>query len=509
VGEATFVATLTPPASAAGSQVTLVGEQDGEATDRALDLARTATGDAITVGPVVAPAHSAPGAPRLLKAVSYDAATRVSFAPPTSTGGSPVTGYEISLDGGQHWRPLRHNSANPISGAVAGLTNGRTYAVRIRAVNGIGPGPASGNIAVMPAGVPTAPRNATATATLTRVAVSWTPPATNGGSPVRYYLVTASPGGQTCSTRTNRCVFPQLRPATTYSFGVVAVNAVTVLRGTGTSPAARTTSLYVSTRPSVPRSLVVTPGDRVLTLSFQPPASNGGRTVTGYQVTRDRGLTWTRLPTTGTTRLRATIAPVLNGSAYILSVRAVNANGPSPATAGVAVRPPAWFFDPVSASDRSTQIDVPSDPAAYRGPLRATKAAYRSRNGSAAFPAALLGGRQLQPGQAVNFGGAALFAFDSGSLTPSGVAQVRAMTASLTYVSQITCEGYADYAGSRSREFELARQRAASICQLISAAARQVSSATVASYGPDRPVTVGGRTADRDANRRVVVLIRR
>ena len=509
VAEATLVATLTPPASTAGSEVTLVGEQDGEATDRALDLARSAAGEVITVGPVVAPPDDVPGAPTLLQAVSYDAATRLSFAPPTDPGSSPVTGYEISLDGGQQWRPLRANSANPVAGAVGGLTNGRTYVVKVRAVNLVGPGAASAAIAVMPATVPTAPRNVSAAAALTRVAVSWTPPASDGGSPVRYYLTTASPGGQTCSTRTNRCVFPQLRPSTTYSFSVVAVNAVTALRGTGTSPAARTASLYVSTRPSVPRSLVVTPGDRVLTLSFQPPASDGGSRVTGYQVTRDRGVTWTRLPTTGTTSLRATIAPVLNGSAYVLSVRAVNANGPSPATPGVTVRPPAWFFDPVSASDRSRQIDVPNNPAAYRGPLRTTKAAYRSRNGSAAFPSALLGGRQLQPGQAVNFGGGSLFAFDSDRLTTRGVAQVKAATRSLTYVSQITCEGYADYGGSRSHEIDLSRQRAAAICSLVRANARQVSSGTVAAYGPDRPVIVGGSTADRDANRRVVVLIRR
>ncbi|MDN4613797.1 fibronectin type III domain-containing protein [Leifsonia sp. F6_8S_P_1B] len=64
----------------------------------------------------------------------------VDFAPPASTGGTPVTGYEYSLDGGKTWTAF-DASVSPL--VVRGLDNGTDYAFTMRAVTAAGPGAAT------------------------------------------------------------------------------------------------------------------------------------------------------------------------------------------------------------------------------------------------------------------------------------------------------------------------------------------------------------------------------
>ena len=88
----------------------------------------------------------------------------------------------------------------------------------------------------------TAARNATASAPLAPTGVSaspssgsatvaWAAPASNGGPPPGNYVVTASPGGQSCQTAALSCVVGGLSNGVTYTFTVVAVN------GNGAGPA--------------------------------------------------------------------------------------------------------------------------------------------------------------------------------------------------------------------------------------------------------------------------------
>lgn len=431
----------------------------------------------------------------------------LTFTRPEREGGAPITGYEVSTDGGQHWQPLTYVGTTLLTGTVTELTNGTTYAVKVRAVNALGGGTASTALSVTPATVPGAAKNVQAVALRTRVTVSWTAAAT-GGSPITGYRVTAKPGGQLCSTSTTSCVYAHLTPGVTYSFSVVAINTAAGKTGTGTGPVAVSKALRVSTLPGLPRALVVKPGDRALGLTFSPPTDNGGSAITSYQVSLDRGHTWRLLTTRGTSTLSATLAPELNGTAYAVAVRAVNGNGVGPATASVSVRLASWFRDPIKPADRAREIAVPKKPDSYRGPFRHTKATARAHDGTLAYPAALLKGRQLQRGQAVNLTGATLFAFDSAKLSAKGKAEIKAMSTSLRYVTAITCEGYADYAGRASHEQTLSKQRSEAVCALVKQYAPQVSSRVIKAYGPSWPVVVGGRAADRSENRHVVVEIR-
>jgi hypothetical protein len=77
--------------------------------------------------------------------------------------------------------------------------------------------------AAVPCGVPT---GATATAGDSQAGVSWTAPTANSGPALTGYLVTASPGGATCSTTgTLTCTVRGLTNGTAYTFTVRAINA--------------------------------------------------------------------------------------------------------------------------------------------------------------------------------------------------------------------------------------------------------------------------------------------
>ena len=78
-----------------------------------------------------------PGAPGIGVATPGSARATITFSPPASTGGRPVTGYIVTSSLGQS--VFGRNS--PI--AFTGLKNGMNYTFTVRAVNAAGVGPAS------------------------------------------------------------------------------------------------------------------------------------------------------------------------------------------------------------------------------------------------------------------------------------------------------------------------------------------------------------------------------
>ena len=251
------------------------------------------------------------------------------------------------------------------------------------------------------------------------------------------------------------------------------------------------------------------PGDRTLTLSWAPPVNQGGSSVSGYAVSIDGGRNWRRVRTVlANGRLSTQVVGVRNGASYSVMVRALNAAGAGVRSEQALTRTRQWFHDPLSAATRSRQVAVPRRPNNYRGPLRHTTATARSYDGTVAMPATSLFSRKLQSGQAASFGYGPLFNYNSTVLSTRGRTQVKSMVRSLTYVTAVTCEGFADYGGRKRWEAQLAKRRAAVVCQALRAYGANVATA-VRGYGSNKPVTIGGRRAARAPNRRVVVRITR
>lgn len=139
----------------------------------------------------------APSAPRNVALTPQNAALRVAWAAPLSVGSAPVTGYQIQVrPAGGSFTTAGTSTASPFT--VTGLTNGRSYSVRVRALNDAGPGAWSAIRTATPFTTPGRPRSVSVTPRTDGLRVTWMAPASNGGSPITGYRVDVDPSDKSC-----------------------------------------------------------------------------------------------------------------------------------------------------------------------------------------------------------------------------------------------------------------------------------------------------------------------
>ncbi len=102
--------------------------------------------------PSVVTGAVAPSAPTITAVIGGTGTGQlvVTYSAPASDGGTPVTRYEISVDGGVTWWVC---APTPGSCTLTSLTNGRSYSVVLRAVNAVG----AGIVSAPATGVPSIP----------------------------------------------------------------------------------------------------------------------------------------------------------------------------------------------------------------------------------------------------------------------------------------------------------------------------------------------------------------
>ena len=238
-------------------------------------------------------ASTAPGAPTITGVTAGLGSVNVAYSPPASDGGSHITEYKVSCfssDGGvsksetEHFSPTR----------VEHLTPGKTYNCNVMARNSVGFGPPSANSAAVvtlsPPPAPTVPGAPTitgVTAGIGNVNVSYSPPASDGGSSIFQYKVAcaSSDGGVSKSesehaspTRVDHLTFGK-----TYTCNVSARNRVGFGPPSANSAAVVTLSPPVITVPGAPTITSATAGHHSVTVAFSPPASNGGSSIFEYK----------------------------------------------------------------------------------------------------------------------------------------------------------------------------------------------------------------------------------
>ncbi len=270
-----------------------------------------------------------PGVPVIGTATGGDASATVTWTAPASNGGAAVTGYLISTYVGGT-AEIATTVGNVTSDTVTGLTNGTAYTFTVSAINAVGEGlPSSNSNSVTPATVPGVPVIGTATGGDASATVTWTAPASNGGSAVTGYTVTAADsttpanGGQACTWTTGplTCSVTGLTNGDSYTFTVTATNGV----GIGASSVA-SNSVTPATVPGVPVIGTATGGDASATVTWTAPASNGGAAVTGYLISTYVGGT-AEIATTVGNVTSDTVTGLTNGTAYTFTVSAINAVG--------------------------------------------------------------------------------------------------------------------------------------------------------------------------------------
>ncbi|POM27037.1 Chitinase A1 precursor [Actinomadura rubteroloni] len=270
----------------------------------------------------------AAGAPGGVTAVSRDSGAHVTWQPPASNGGSPITSYGIAISPGGITATAAGTST---SADVTGLTNGVTYTVTVTALNAGGSSEPSASTTVIPARLPGAPTQVSATALDSRATVTWTAPADTGGAPITSYKVTASPGGTSVVVTGTTATMSGLVDNTAYTFTVTATNPAG--EGPASGPSTPVTPVAA---PGAPGNVAAQPGDGKADVTWDAPGDPGGAPITAYVVTASPGEITTTVSGTS-----ATLSGLTNGTRYTITVTAVNAGGSGPASPWTRVTPVA------------------------------------------------------------------------------------------------------------------------------------------------------------------------
>ena len=317
--------------------------------------ARNSIGDGVSADQSViaaSAARSAPPPPKNVRAVEEKGGVRLTWQAPD---GATVTGYRIERrpageDGSgpqrSHGQPRDHHTLVEDTGSAdTGYTDesaeqGVEYEYRVTARNESGPGEGSDWVRAGPASASNAPATGaptisgtaqvgeTLTADITGIADA------DGLSGETFAYQWVSSDGTTDTDMEN---------ATGSTYKLVAADQgrsvkvrVTFTDDGGneeTLTSAPTAPVLGDGRPGAPRNLTATPGDREITLSWEPPADNGNAPATRYRIEwriegkdYDKNDWGTARSTTYTTTDQANLA---NGVKYFFRVKAGNGNGNS------------------------------------------------------------------------------------------------------------------------------------------------------------------------------------
>ncbi len=295
-----------------------------------------------------------PGAPTGLTVTPDGLGFDVSWTAPTDDGGTPITKYEYRYQRGQTAGGTWTSAGTDTSISVSGLRPNTRYTFEVRAVN------AKGNSGSTPAATkrtertaPTVPTAVSVATKSTSAILSWTAPASNGGSAITHYeyRYKASSGNYSAwrSTGDTGTTFTVtgLTRSTEYSFEVRAVNSI------GNSPESETlTETTTQTDVSAPRTFKVVPTATTAVLTWTAPAETEGATITAYEYRYVAGDAISGNWTSAGTALTVTATGLDKGTEYAFQVRAVIAAG-----AGIA-------SGVVTATTDTTVPDAPTAVAA-------------------------------------------------------------------------------------------------------------------------------------------------
>ena len=282
-----------------------------------------------------------PGAPIELTAKPGNSQVTLSWTAPASDGGSQVSGYNVfegttaDLSGSA---PVTNVTGTTVT--LPALINGTTYYFWVTAVNEIGEGPPSNEVSAVPRTLPGAPTWLTATPGNSQVTLSWTAPASDGGSQVSGYNVfegttpDLSRSAPVTNVTGSTVTLPALTNGTTYYFQVAAVNTA------GQGPRSDEVSAVPVTVPGAPTGLTAIAGNGQVTLSWTAPASDGGEQLSGYNVFEGTTPDLSRsAPVTNVTGTTVTLPALTNGTTYYFQVAAVNTAGQGPRSDEVSAVP--------------------------------------------------------------------------------------------------------------------------------------------------------------------------
>ncbi|MCQ4165527.1 fibronectin type III domain-containing protein [Tahibacter harae] len=211
--------------------------------------------------------YTPPGTPTHISVMPGDRRVTLSFNPPFSDGGRPITGYTATCGAQSGNAPVP-----PV--VVTGLTNGIAVTCQLYASNDRGNGTPSPPYLVTPAAVPGAPTITDVAAGNASVTVAFDTPASNGGAAITGYTANCGAGSRTGPA--SPLTVEGLPNGQAVQCSVYASNASG--NGPASAPSAAVTPMTV---PAAPVIAAAVRGDGTVSLYFDPPDAGGGD-ISGY-----------------------------------------------------------------------------------------------------------------------------------------------------------------------------------------------------------------------------------
>ena len=301
------------------------------------------------------PAVDPPGRPLQLEAEPGDGQVTLRWFPPTNSGSTPITRYEYryapdSEEYSGSWT-VAPGGAGARQVVVGNLTNGTRYRFQVRAVNRVGGGPPA-EVAAVPEtthlltinDVEVGEGDATAVLEVTLT------PASDQSVTVAFATANGTATmGEDYVAAAGTLTFPPNVTSQGISLDIVddpadeSNETFFVTLGNATNAVISDVTGQVTILdnddpagdpPGRPLQLEAEPGDGQVTLSWSPPASDGGAAITGYEyrfAAESAAFTdlWARVPG-GSGARDIAVEELSNGTLYRFQVRALNSAGPGP-----------------------------------------------------------------------------------------------------------------------------------------------------------------------------------
>ena len=328
--------TFAHPASTATS-ITVTGLANGVShVFRVSGVTEYGAGTPSTVSIVVIPMTS-PDAPTGLAGQVGNTLVSLSWTGGFN-GGSTIINHVVQyrVVGSGTWQTF--SPLSPITGTsvqVTGLSNGSPYEFQVASTNAVGNSAFSAVAGpITPVAPASAPLAFLAVAGNSQVDLSWTIPASDGGSAITDYQIQSSLNGgvswtvvaDAVSTATSATV-TGLVNGTTYTYRVAAITSYGL--GAWSTPSSPVMPMTV---PTAPTALAGIRGDSSVALTWTAPTDNGGAAITDvlveYRLTTSA--TWSTFAHAPTSASAINVNGLTNGASYEFRVRAVNAAGNSP-----------------------------------------------------------------------------------------------------------------------------------------------------------------------------------
>jgi len=297
-----------------------------------------------------------PGAPALSATPLSSTSISLSWTPPSSDGGSAITGYKIEYaNGTSAYTVLVSNTGNTQTSYIhSGLSAGASYTYRVTAINAIGAGNPSNAVTTQPQDTKTAVIISAVAVSPTSVRISWIPPSQTYGQLISGYTVDQVINGNflsiddTSSTVTSYTI-PNLTTNKTYTFSVTAIlsggsqtNPSPTVSVMPTKTSTASDSSQTPSQPPAPQQNQALPDPpsgvnatlisaNTVQISWIIPSNNGKLPITGFKIESMTGAsgTWSTVASNTGVQTSFIKSGLQAGTIYYYRVSSINNVGTS------------------------------------------------------------------------------------------------------------------------------------------------------------------------------------